>query len=552
MIEITALRYRYPTSSEPVLNVSRWVAESSEFVLLAGSSGSGKTTFLRSLVGLVPHFYGGWFGGQVCIAGRDTRRYRPAALADLVGYIGQEPETQTLLDRVRDEVAFALENLGFPPAVVAARVEEALHLLGIVHLRDRPLETLSGGERQRVVLATALALRPRILVLDEPTSQLDPWAADALIESLRRLVDDLGLTVILAEHRLDRVLASATRLTVLQDGTIRHDGTSRETVEHLPEPPLLLQLSRALGWVPHVLSVAEAKRRMSVPPPAPSSGPDAPPPGEPLVALERVTCRYGERRVLDEVSLAFARGQVTAIVGRNGAGKTTLLRVALGLQPIERGRVCWLGRPLDRRMRTAYRRSVAYVPQFPAAFLLGARLSDDLAEMQRLRRASLADLQALVAALDLVELLDRHPADLSSGERQRAALSVALVGNPWFVALDEPTRGLGWRHKERLAHELRRRARDGAAVVVTTHDVDFAALLADRVVLLAEGRVVAEGPAERVLGETFAYAPLVSRIFGPRFRTLADVAGIGRADDQRADGALGYTRGVEESERKGQ
>ncbi|MCS7256373.1 MAG: ATP-binding cassette domain-containing protein [Thermomicrobium sp.] len=524
MIEITRLRYRYPTGTTTALAVQHWRVGPGEFVVLAGQSGSGKSTLLRSLVGLVPHFYGGWFGGQVTVGGRDTRRFRPSALADLVGYIGQEPETQVLLDRVRDEVAFALENLGFPAGTIAARVEEALDLLGIAHLRDRPIETLSGGERQRVTLAAALALRPRVLVLDEPTSQLDPWTADSLVEVLRRLVDDGGITVILAEHRLDRLLASATRVTILERGTLVHDGTPHEAVAHLPEPPLLVQLSQLLGWKPPVLSVAEAKRRLADWSFAAAERPLESSSGEPVVVLERVTCRLGHRQVLDDVSVAFASGQVTVIVGRNGAGKTTLLRVALGLQPIERGQVRLLNRPLRRRLEPEIRRAVAYVPQFPAALLLGARIAADLTEVQRLRGASPADVQSVVEVFDLAQLLEHHPADLSSGERQRAALAVALVGEPRLILLDEPTRGLGYQHKERLAAELRRRAAAGATIVVTTHDVDFAALVADRVVLLADGRVVADGPPERVLGETFAYAPLVSRIFGPAFRSVADVA----------------------------
>ncbi len=523
MIEITGLRYRYPTATRPALDIPAWTVEAGEFVAIAGTSGSGKTTLLRSLVGLVPHFYGGWFGGRVLVGGRDTRQVRPAGLADLVGYIGQEPETQTLLDRVRDEIAFALENLGYPPSICAARVEEALDLLGIAHLRDRPVDTLSGGERQRVALAAVLALRPRVLVLDEPTSQLDPWTADSLVETLRRLVVDLGLTVVLAEHRLDRLLAHATRLTIVREGRVDVDGPPPTTAERLPDPPLLVELSRLLGWQPPALSVAEARRRLLDLPPLYTT-PAVQPTADAAIELERVGCRVGERWLFADLSLAFARGQVTALVGRNGAGKTTLLRILLGLQPIQRGSVRWFGQACTREVRRASAPAIAYVPQYPAAVLLQARLADDLRAAQRLRGASDAEFQAVVEALELENLLDRHPADLSSGERQRAALAVALLGRPALVVLDEPTRGLGLRHKQRLALELRRRAAEGAVVIVTTHDVDFAALLADRVVLLADGRVVADGPPERVLGETYAYAPLVSRIFGPTVRSLDDVA----------------------------
>jgi energy-coupling factor transporter ATP-binding protein EcfA2 len=544
MIEVEALRYRYPTSQYPALVAPHWAVEAGEFVLLAGETGSGKTTLLRSLVSLVPHFYGGWFGGRVLVGGRDTRRHRPADLAGLVGYVGQEPETQTLLDRVWDEIAFALENLGFPPRVVAARVEEALDLLGLAHLRNRPIETLSGGERQRLTLASVLALQPQLLLLDEPTSQLDPWSAETVLEVLRRLVDELGITLVIAEHRLDRLLGSCTRLTLLEDGKIVADGSPQHVAERLPDPPILVQVSRLLGWSPPALSVAEGKRRLRgcqllspVQRPAPSPGPT-------LLALERIACRRGERLVLEDVTLEVARGLVTGIVGRNGSGKTTLLRAALGLEGIVRGRVWLDGRPVHETLRAGESGSIAYVPQYPGALLVGSRLRDDLELVARVRQVSTTAVDEIVDLFELHPLLDTHPADLSSGERQRAALAVALTGHPALIVLDEPTRGLGLRLKQRLASELRRRAAAGAAVLLTTHDVDFAAMVADRIVLLSEGRIVNEGPPHLVLGESFSYAPIVSRLFGPSFVTVSDVEQALRENPAPAKHArIGYTEG---------
>ncbi len=522
MIEVTKLHYQYPGRQTPALIVPRWWVGEGEFIVLGGTTGSGKTTLLRSLVSLIPHFYGGWFGGRVLIGGRDTRFHRPADLADLVGYVGQEPEAQTLLDRVADELAFALENLGYTSAVVAARVEEVLDLLGIAHLRERPIETLSGGERQRVTLAAALALRPRVLLLDEPTSQLDPWTAESVLEVLRRLVDELGLTVILAEHRLDRFLGSVTRLTVLEQGQLIADGPPAQTAALLPDPPILVQLSQALGWSPPALSVAEAKRRLqrvSLRPPAkrPRVG------GEVILTLEGVTCQRGDRTVLRDINVVFRCGTVTAIIGRNGAGKTTLVRSALGLEPLQRGRVRLFGMKPEEPAFRKHRHRVAYVPQFPGALLLTTRLADDLELARRSRECTHDAVHAMVEMFELAPLLAAHPFDLSSGERQRAALAVALLGHPELVILDEPTRGLSLTIKRRLAKELRQRATTGATVIVTTHDLDFAAAVADRILLLGNGTVIAEGSPEQVLGESFAYAPLVSRIFGPAFRGLEEV-----------------------------
>lgn len=545
MIEVTELRYQYPAGQSPALIAPRWCVGEGEFVLLAGTTGSGKTTLLRSLVSLVPHFYGGWFGGRVVIAGRDTRSHRPADLADLVGYVSQEPEAQTLLDRVADEVAFALENLGYSSGAVAARVEEALDLLGIAHLRERPIESLSGGERQRVTLAAALALRPRLLLLDEPTSQLDPWAAESVLEVLRRLVDELGVTVILAEHRLDRLLGSATRLTVMDKGHLVADGPPAETAAFLPDPPLLVQLSQALGWSPPALTVADAKRRLARAS-FPSRAKRHFAGGEVILTLEGVTCQRGDRVVLRDIDVVFRRGSVTVIVGRNGAGKTTLVRAALGLEPVQRGRVRLFGHEPGEPAFRKRLRSVAYVPQFPGALLLATRLADDLELARRSRECSHDAVQAMVDMFELAPLLSAHPFDLSSGERQRAALALALLGNPELIVLDEPTRGLSLTVKRRLAKELRQRAAGGATVIVTTHDVDFAAAVADRVLLLGNGTAIAEGPPEQVLGESFAYAPLISRIFGPAFLDLEDVLQVLAATSPPLDRPMGYTLDVDD------
>ncbi len=554
MIQLERLVYRYPTAIEPALRGIDWSLDAGEFVLVAGESGSGKTSLLRSLTGIIPHFYGGWFGGQVRVVGLDTRLARPVQLAASVGYVGQEPEAQTLLDRVRDEVGFALENRGLPPATVAARVEEALDLVGISHLRDRPIETLSGGERQRVLLAAVLALRPRILVLDEPTSQLDPWAAESVLELLRRLVDDLGLTVIVAEHRLDRLLGRCDRLTVLQDGTIVADGPPATAVDALPSPPTLVQLSRLLGWQPPALTVARARAyARTLPLPAPTRV--AIVPGESVLAFERVRVCYGGRPVLDDVSLEFHAGEVTAIVGRNGAGKTTLLRVGLGAQSAQNGRVWLLGYPAEQVPRPVLAAQVSFVSQYPAALFLTSRLQDDLELARRARQVTVEEAFRLAERFTLSHRLSTHPVDLSSGERQRAALLLALLGHPRLLLLDEPTRGLDSAHKQLLAAELRSRASVGSCVIVTTHDVDFAGTLADRIVLLSDGRVVADGTPETVLGESLAYAPTVSRVFGPAFRHLEDVRAaleLLSIAGRTSPGSISYTGDVERTDRTGQ
>lgn len=525
MIKITRLHYRYPAAPEPALQNLSWIAEAGELVLLVGSTGTGKTTFLRSLAALIPHFYGGWFEGTVLVHGYDTRLYRPIDLAGLVAYVGQEPEAQTLLDRVRDEIAFPLKNVGLSSRAVAARVEEALDLMGIAHLRDRAVESLSGGERQRLVLATALALRPRLLFLDEPTSQLDPWSAESVLEVLRRLVDELGITIVLVEHRLDRLLGLATRFTVLRDGQVDADGTLEQVAATFPDPPILVRLSQALGWSRPARTVAEARRRLlTLSLPAPSRAQVQR--GAITLALERATCQRDDHVVFRNLSIAFHQGEITVIVGRNGAGKSTLLRSCLGLERLRSGKQWVLGQPLEHLNRRMLAKKVAYVPQFPGAFFLTTSLRDDLEFACRARGVPLDECLVILERFALSHLANRHPTDLSSGERQRAALALALAGKPALLILDEPTRGLDLTQKRILVDELRARAREGATIVLATHDVDFAASVADRIVLLSTGEIVSDGPVDGVLGASFAYAPIVSRIFGPAFRELDEALAI--------------------------
>ena len=528
MIQAEYLSYRYPRQDTAALQDVCWRVEEGEFVLLAGASGSGKTTLLRSLNGLVPHFHGGTFGGRVLVAGLDTREQSTAQLSRQVGFVAQDPESQTLLDRVTDEIAFGLENLGYDERTIRLRLEEALDLLGIAHLRDRRLQTLSGGERQRVALASALASRPRILALDEPTSQLDPWAAESVIDALRRLVDDLGLTIVLAEQRLERVLGLCSRVTLLgPNGRLERDGSPEAIAPELPWPPPLVRLSLALGWRPVPLTVRQAREQARRHGPVLLAGDPAPsarrPDGPPAVELERIWVRAGQGWALEDVSLAIYPGTVTVLMGRNGAGKTTLLRQINGLQKPDRGRVVVLGRDAARLSRIELARMVGYVPQHPASILFSESVREELLVTVRARGHQDNGVEWTLERLGLAGHAARHPYDLSGGERQRAALAAVLVGGPPILLLDEPTRGLDPERKANLGHLLRELSSEGRAIVVATHDVEFAATWADRIVCLAEGRVVAEGTPAELLAGTLAYSTQINRVFGGSFLTVEDV-----------------------------
>jgi energy-coupling factor transport system ATP-binding protein len=528
--------YHYPDAATPALEDVSFELGAGEFCLLAGLSGQGKSTLLRAACGLVPHFHGGRFAGAVALAGLDTREHGPARLGGLAGVLFQDPETQLVMSSVRAELALALESRGHSAAAVARGVEEVALALGIDALLDRSTHDLSGGEKQRVALGAALAGRPRVVLLDEPTSQLDPVAGDELIGLLRRLNEEWETTIVLAEHRLERCLGAADRVISLEAGRVAHDGDPRSFLEwsaqHEPSlqtPGAKLFALAGLRPAPTGVKQARATLRSHGLLPRETDLPDERPivsqatAGEASAPAHGVTRRRGLRSVLGQrersappalrmrglwhelhdgpailrgVDLTLAPGESVALMGRNGAGKSTLLRHAAGLMEPTRGRVEGAGR-------------VALLLQNPGDYLIHERVAEE------------APVEAL-AAVGLAGMAERNPKDLSGGERQRLALAIVVGAAGWpisdrspaVLALDEPTRGMDREAKAELARDLRRRADQGQAVIVATHDPEFAAACARRAVLLADGRVIADGSAAELLAGGWYFATETARVLG--------------------------------------
>jgi energy-coupling factor transport system ATP-binding protein len=538
VIEFDGVSVTYSGASGPTLaGVDLHIPEG-ELCLVIGRTGSGKSTLLRAVNGLVPHFTGGLLSGRVCVDGRDTRTHRPRDLADVVGLVGQDPRDGFVTDVVEDELAYGMESLGLPQPVMRKRVEETLDLLGLSDLRERPLATLSGGQQQRVAIGSVLTMHPRVLVLDEPTSALDPQAAEEVLAALTRLVHDLGLTVVLAEHRLERVLQYADRVVYLPGGgapVVAGEPGDVMAVSTLAPP--VVELGRVAGWTPPPLSVRDARRqasalrqRLEMHRVAPSGRVDVPRPDrsapfdEPLGRVKDLVVSYRGVPALRGVDLSLYAGEVVALMGRNGAGKSSLLKSLVGLVKATSGTVTAGGHDPVRTRPAELIGSVGLVPQEPADLLYADSVFAECAQADRDAGVPEGTCASLFERLAPDVPPERHPRDLSEGQRLTLALSVVLTASPPLVLLDEPTRGLDYTAKRRLVTVLRRLADDGHGVVLATHDVELVAEVSDRVVVLGDGEVVADGPATEVVVASPAFAPQVAKVLAPQpWLTVDDV-----------------------------
>ncbi|MFD7702921.1 ABC transporter ATP-binding protein [Streptomyces caelestis] len=540
MIRFENVSVTYDAAAEPAVHGVDFEVPEGELVLLVGPSGVGKSTVLGAVSGLVPHFTGGTLHGRVTVAGRDTRTHKPRELADVVGTVGQDPLSHFVTDTVEDELAYGMESLGLPPGVMRRRVEETLDLLGLADLRNRPIATLSGGQQQRVAIGSVLTPHPRVLVLDEPTSALDPAAAEEVLAVLQRLVHDLGTTVLMAEHRLERVVQYADRVALLPGpGERPRLGAPSEVMAVSPVRPPVVDLGRLAGWSPLPLTVRDA-RRTAGPlrdrladrrPPAREPEPPAPAPaarrlfprrrpGTPapvhVAEVRSLAVRRDRVQALRHIDLTVAPGETIALMGRNGAGKSTLLSALVGLVAPSSGSVrTGDAVPHRTRPRDLVRR-VGLVPQEPRDLLYADTVAAECAAADGDAGAEPGTCRALLTELLPSVADDAHPRDLSEGQRLTLALAVVLTARPPLLLLDEPTRGLDYAAKARLVTILRALAAEGHAIVMATHDVELAAELAHRVVLLAEGEVIADGPAAEVVVASPSFAPQVAKILAPQ------------------------------------
>ena len=530
LYQVEDLNYYYPEKDKRALVDINLKISEGEFILLTGPSGCGKSSLLRALAGLIPDYYGGAVGGEIRFDGRSLLRWDKRQLARDIGLVFQDPEQQLVMTSVEQEIAFGLENLGIDPPEMRRRVAEVLSLFDLTGLKTRSTFTLSGGQKQKVVLAAVLAMYPRVLLLDEPTSQLDPVAAQELLNYIQRLNLEWGLTIILVEQRTDRCFHLADRIVLMEEGRVIHQGTPREMAGwekgrfRCLMPPVA-QVFSALEVEKIPLTIKEGRqllhqngfKNVATPGNAAAVVPD---PGlkKPTAAtlcLKKVEFAYDNRTpCLKGVNLSLDAAEITVILGENGAGKSTLLKTINGLLTPQRGKIFLGQQDITGQRPEILADQIGYLSQDPNDYLFHDTVGEEIAYGLKVRGHKNPErVQRVMELLEIGHLSGTHPRDASGGERQRIALGTALVTDPPILLLDEPTRGLDPQMKQRLAMLLRTLQAAGKTVVVVTHDVEFAAAVAGRVVILSDGQVVADGKGETVLANSLYYAPQVSRLF---------------------------------------
>lgn len=514
--------YTYPEQDKPALSDISFSLEQGETLLLLGKSGSGKSTLGKAVTGTVPYFYGGTASGQVSIRGTDLREMEHNQRSRTVSMVFQYPEKQLILNKVHREVAFGLENIGVPEQTIRRRVFEAMQFTGITPLAEREISTLSGGQIQKVAIASALAFFPECIVLDEPISQLDPLAAEEILNLVQKINEELNITVVLIEQRTGKCFNIADKVAFIEEGKLTFFGETQEFFARQdsafePFLPEQVRLFRALGSSETPLNTKQA-RRLLAQFPAPAVSPKektagkSTQPAAPAIVFQNVSTGYGKANVLERFSAVIGKGESVALLGANGAGKTTLLKTLVGLRPFK-GNLLLNGTGCDKMKQREIARTIGYVSQNPDDYLTQETVRDEL--LFTARHLGITDFTTVVDLMDELSLTpyaEQNPRDLSGGQKQRVAIASALVASPEMLVLDEPTRGIDPSLKQSLAELLKKLNRKGVTILLVTHDVEFACVVSNRFWILYKGQLLADGPKEEVFTESLFYTTAIHKL----------------------------------------
>ncbi len=542
LLRVEHLSFTYPQAKAPVLHDVSFEVREGDFVTVCGATGSGKTTLLRLLKRELAPL--GERTGDILLDGVKQEALPEREAAYAIGYVMQRPEHQIVTDYVWHELAFGLENMGLPQAVIARRVAEMAAYFDMEDWYDKPVSTLSGGQKQLLNLAAVMVMQPRVLILDEPTAQLDPIAASDFIATIQKLNRELGLTVVIIEHRLEEVIPISDRILVLDGGRLLHFGQPHEVIAQLRGRGDLLRAMPAAVRLYHALDGAgecplDVRQGRQYVEAHYGNAVRALPPKharrdtEPALELKDVYFRYDRhgRDVLQSMNLTVRTEEICCVLGGNGSGKSTTMSVAAGLQKAYHGSVRVFGKPLkEYRNQSLYRECLTLLPQDVQTVFLKNTVREELLD---------AKVEESDLPYSLRHLHDRHPYDLSGGEQQLLALAKVLATKPRLLLLDEPTKGVDANTKAVLAGVLQTLKARGMTLVIVTHDVEFAALCADRCAFVFRGSVVSEGEPDAFFRENTFYTTAASRITRGWYDgavTVEDAAALCRLNGRKDGG----------------
>ena len=527
------LTYFYPNSEESSVNDLNLEVDEGELVLLIGPSGCGKSTLLKVFAGLVPNFYGGTIAGEVWFKDREIKCLKKT-LAPQVGILFQDPEKQLVMTDVEREIVFGMENSGLPSAVMKRRLAETLDFIGIRDLVGRKVAELSAGQKQKVALAAILAMDPEVLLLDEPTSQMDPVSAEELLNTIRKIAEDTGKTIIIAEQKLERCLHLADRVIAMQEGKIIFQGETKEycnwavsnNFEFIPSIP---RLFGGCGFEDIPITVKQGRMAISKKLKAISQKPeeneqlrkDSSWGGKriqkekPEIKVKNLWFSYENKQdVLKNINLEIYKGQFVSVLGQNGAGKSTLVKNFNGLLKPSRGHIEIQGQTVKGNSVYELSKKIGFLGQNPDNYLLNDSVEEEIKyTLNNFKLEWNKNTDELMERLGLDQYKTRNPRDLSTGQRQRTALASVLSVRPDILILDEPTRGMDYERKSKLGNFLCQLKTRGTTIVVITHDIEFAVEYCDRAVIMFNGEIVADGNKRDVLKDNLYYSSQINKVF---------------------------------------
>jgi len=529
MIEFKDFSFYYPNCEIPSLDKINVMIDEGEFLVITGPSGGGKSTFLRSINGLIPNFYGGKISGEVLVKGKNVSKTPTNQMSESVGMVFQDPENQLVSNQVEREIAFGMENLCFPKEIMKKRIEESLDAVNISRLRDKTIHELSGGQKQKVAIASALATHPEILLLDEPTSELDPGSAESVLNVIEKINDELGLTIILVEHRLERVIHHVDRMLMIDSGKILYDGSPRKLKSNnvkdwkVGMPPvtrLAMNFQKEIVNNGIPLTVKEARlslKEVLTNPKNTVAWEKKESSKRVTLSMDKVFFSYdGEKDVLKDISFNVFEGDMIALMGKNASGKTTLVKLMNGLIKPRKGKILLFGKKISDYPLEELIQKVGIVFQDPNLHLFNDTVQKEVEFVLRNLKVDenliKKKTEGILKYFKIYQYKNSYPHDLSGGERQRVALASVLVSDPEILILDEPTRGMDYYLKRELISYLREKAK---TVIMITHDIETAAEFSNRVILLSEGKIISDGNKSDVLSKALLFSPQINRLIQP-------------------------------------